>query len=89
MINAMLFRLAPSWQTTVFEQRCAGGPRDAKTAHWARDGLGLTEPHAESQMTWRARSAAEPWPAYSQNANRVNMQSDALPARLTVAARRL
>ena len=61
----------------------------AKTAHWSRDGLGLTEPHAEAQMTWRARSAAEPWPAYSQNANRVNMQSDALPARLTVAARRL
>ena len=27
------------------------GPRDAKTAHWSRDGLGLTEPLAESQMT--------------------------------------
>ena len=59
-------RLAPSWQTRVFGLRRLRAQRDAKTAHWSRDGLGLTEPHAESHMTWRARSAAEPWPAYSQ-----------------------
>ena len=35
------YRLAPSWQTRVLGLRRPRGPRDAKTAHWSRDGLGL------------------------------------------------